>query len=126
MSEAMKQAVTRDADNEKGFYYSALTEDEKLEYDEVVETEGLLEEIYLMRIKTKSLARREPQNLVLLMRLITCLERLVRTQFRLFKTTRSRLPEIRKLLESFKLPPDIMSKMAYKALGETPPEPAGS
>jgi len=121
MSEKMKQTVTPDTGETKGFYYSALTEEEKLEYDEVVETEGLLEEIYLMRIKTKSLARREPHNLILLMRLITCLERLIRTQFRLFKTTRSRLPEIRKLIESFKLPPETMSKLAYQALGETPP-----
>jgi len=121
MSEEMKQTVTPDTGETRGFYYSALTEEEKLEYDEVVETEGLLEEIYLMRIKTKSLARREPHNLILLMRLITCLERLIRTQFRLFKTTRSRLPEIRKLIESFKLPPETMSKLAYQALGETPP-----
>jgi hypothetical protein len=121
MSEEMKQTVTPNTGDTRGFYYSALTEEEKLEYDEVVETEGLLEEIYLMRIKTKSLARREPHNLILLMRLITCLERLVRTQFRLFKTTRSRLPEIRKLIESFKLPPETMSKLAYQALGETPP-----
>ena len=126
MSEELKQPIIPDdPDKKEGFYYSALTDEEKKEYDQVIKTEGLLDEIYLMRIKTKALAKREPNNLILLMRLVNCLERLVRTQFRLFKSTKNRIPGIRRLLESFKLPPDVMSRMAYKALGETP-EPTGS
>jgi hypothetical protein len=125
MSEELKQNVTKDAPEKEGFYYSALTDEEKLEYDQVLETEGLLDEIYLIRIKTRFLIKREPNNLTMLMRLITCLERLVRTQFRLFKSTKGRIPGIRRFIESFKLPPDVMSEMAYRALGETP-EPTGS
>ena len=129
MTEEMKQAVTPDntankSDSpqaeSKGFYYSVLTEEEKLEYDRAVEVDCLYDEIVLLRVKTKAMAKREPQNLIMIMRAIICLERLVRTQFRLRKNDKGDFGgRMRKVIESFRLPPDILSGLANKALGDT-------
>jgi len=124
MSEEIKQTATPDT---KGFYYSALTDEEKLEYDRMIEMDGLSDEINLLRLKTRSLIKREPDNLMMLIRLITCLERLIRTQARFFNVIKgNRFRMVRQFIESFKLPPDLMSKMAYKAYPDTAGSPGST
>ena len=87
MSEQMHNTVSRDYDdpNSHGFYYSALTDDERLEYDRALGVQGLDHEIALLRIKTKSLAIFDPRNIALIVRALKTLESLIKARYAIFK-----------------------------------------
>ncbi len=64
-----------------GFYSSVLSEAEQLDFAMAIGVEGLDEEIALLRVKIKSLAQQDPENVKLMMKAVTNLERLVRTKY---------------------------------------------
>ena len=50
-----------------GFYSKVLDEEERLDYEQATEVEGINGEIALLRVKIKSLIARDPENLNLIM-----------------------------------------------------------
>jgi hypothetical protein len=87
MSEQTHNTVSRDYDDpdSHGFYYSALTDDERPEYDRALGVKGLDHEIALLRVKTKSLAIFDPRNIALIVRALKALESLIKTKCAIFK-----------------------------------------
>ncbi len=89
MSEVVNQAIPGVApgktEKKRCFYYSAFTEEEKAEYEQALESNGLDDEVTLLKVKIKSLAKREPDNITLIMRAINSLGRLMRIRFTVFK-----------------------------------------
>ena len=94
-------------------YFAAFTEEEKQLYEQARQTEGLADEITLLRLKIVSLVMREPQNIVLLLRALTCLERLCKTNKKVFKKDEKDLTKYRRTIElMFKdqgIPPGLVS-----------------
>ncbi len=68
-----------------GYYYSVLSDEEKVAYRLAGSCEGLDEEIHLLRTRIMSMQVLQPFNFNLLGRFIGLLERLKKTQARLFK-----------------------------------------
>ena len=68
-----------------GYYYSVLSDEEKVAYELAASCEGFGEEIRLVKTKLHSLLVLFPFNFNLLCRFISLLERLNKTQARLFK-----------------------------------------
>jgi hypothetical protein len=66
-----------------GFYSKSLTASERKHYGETILIEGLDEEIAVLRIKLKSLVRREPDNIALITRAANSLSRLINARNRL-------------------------------------------
>ena len=114
MSEINQTVIPTETEKKTCFYFSAFTEDEKLEYDRACESEGLDDEIILLKIKTKSLAKREPENMSLLIRALTCLDRLSKTNKKVFKRGQGDLEKIRQstiqLFKGVDIPPEYIEK----------------
>jgi len=68
-----------------GYYYPVLSDEEKIAYELAASCEGFVEEIRLLKTKIMSIQVLHPLNFNLLARFIGLLERLVKTQARLFK-----------------------------------------
>jgi hypothetical protein len=68
-----------------GYYYSVLSDDEKVAYRLAASCEGFDEEIHLLKTKIMSMQVLHPLNFSLLGRFIALLERLIKTQARLFR-----------------------------------------
>jgi len=75
----------RDIAEKHGYYYSVLSDEEKVAYELAASCEGFGEEIRLVKTKLHSLQVLFPFNFNMLCRLISLLERLNKTQARLFK-----------------------------------------
>ncbi|MBN1643583.1 MAG: hypothetical protein JW856_02015, partial [Dehalococcoidales bacterium] len=60
-----------------GFYSKVLDAKELLDFEQATEVEGIDGEIALLRVKIKSLAERDPENLRLIMQAMNALARLV-------------------------------------------------
>ena len=106
-------AISVDPEKKPCLYFAAFTEEEKQLYTQACQTEGLADEITLLRLKIVSLVMREPQNIVLLLRALTCLERLCKTNKKVFKKDDKDLTKYRRTLElMFKdqgIPPGLVS-----------------
>jgi hypothetical protein len=108
-------APTAPADSEKKpcLYFTAFTEEEKQLFEQARQTEGLADEITLLRLKIVSLVTRESQNIVLLLRALTCLERLCKTNKKVFKKDEKDMTKYHRTLElMFKdqgIPPGLVS-----------------
>ncbi len=106
-------ATPADTEKKPCLYFAAFTEQEKQLYEQARETEGLADEITLLRLKIVSLVTREPQNIVLLLRALTCLERLCKTNKKVFKKDEKDMTKYRRTLElMFKdqgIPPGLVS-----------------
>ena len=89
MSEELNRTVPGVApgkpEKKRCFYYSAFTEEEKAEYEQALESNGLDDEVTLLKVKIKSLAKREPDNITLIMRAINSLGRLMRITVHCFQ-----------------------------------------
>jgi hypothetical protein len=68
-----------------GFYPKVLDPLELMEYEEATQRQGLDEEIALLRVKIKSLAERDPENIKLLSQAINMLVKLVVAKYHISK-----------------------------------------
>ncbi len=89
MSEVVDRNVATitpaEPEKKRCIYYDAFTEQEKAIYEQVRDADALDEEITLLRVKILSLAIREPANMTTLLRALVCLDRLCRTNVKVFK-----------------------------------------
>jgi hypothetical protein len=76
-----------------GFYSKVLDEREQSDYEQATEVEGLDSEIALLRVKIKSLAKRDPENLKLIVQSTNALARLVMTRYNISKNDKQGLKE---------------------------------
>lgn len=76
-----------------GFYSRVLTKAEKKDLRRAMEEEGLDGEIALLRVKIKSLAENDPDNVKLFTKALNTLERLLRARDNIGKDDRNRLKE---------------------------------
>ena len=88
-----------------GFYSKVLDEEERLDYEQATEVEGIDGEIALLRVKIKTLAARDPENLKLIMQATNALTRLVMTRYNISKNDKQGLKEaIANVLRDVALP----------------------
>lgn len=76
-----------------GFYSRVLTREEKEDMERAVNLEGLDEEIALLRVKIKSVAEHDPENIALLAEALGTLYRLLQAKQRLSKEDKKGLKE---------------------------------
>jgi hypothetical protein len=69
----------------KCIYYDLLTDEEKGYYERVVKSHDLCDEIILLKVKVSYLVVHDPSNLAMLARLMLCIERLARTNHKVFQ-----------------------------------------
>jgi hypothetical protein len=74
-----------------GFYSKVLTDEELRDFRQVTKVEGLDEEIALLRVKIKSIVENDPDNLKLIVKALSTLEKLVRTRYRIGREDRKGL-----------------------------------
>ncbi|MDD5287866.1 MAG: hypothetical protein PHY28_01970, partial [Dehalococcoidales bacterium] len=75
------------------------------DYEQATEVEGIDGEIALLRIKIKSLIKRDPENIKLIMQAINTLVRLVMTRYNISKGDKQGLKEaIANVLRDVALP----------------------
>ena len=72
-------------EDRKCVYYDLLTDEEKGYYARVVKSHDLCDEITLLKVKVSYLVAHDPFNLALLVRLVLCIERLARTNHKVFQ-----------------------------------------
>ena len=101
--ESRRAAASRIAEDH-GYYYSMLSDDDKIQYELAAEEVGLGEEIKLLKTKICSMQLLQPLNFGLMGRFLQLLERLIRTQDRLFNQERE--SDIEKKLDNI---PDKLS-----------------
>jgi len=66
-----------------GFYSRVLSQEEQQDLEQAILTDGLDEEIALLRVKLKSLLKYDPENVKLIMQATNTLARLIRTRYRI-------------------------------------------
>jgi hypothetical protein len=82
--EARYQAEKEIADKH-GYYYSVLSDDEKIAYRLALDSEGFEQEIALLKARMKCMLPLYPYNPSILLRILSILERLQKTQSTVFK-----------------------------------------
>ena len=93
-----------------GFYSPMLTEEERLNFIQATEVEGLDSEIALLRVKIPSLVARDPENLRLITQVTNALARLVMTKYDISKNDKQGLKEaVENVLRDIALPIGIGS-----------------
>jgi hypothetical protein len=91
-----------------GFYSNVLDELELKEYEDATQVQGFDEEIALMRVKIKSLAERQPDNVRLIMQAIGMLTKLVMIKYNIRKEDKQTiLQSIGNVLKNIVLPAGI-------------------
>jgi hypothetical protein len=76
-----------------GFYVKALDEEERRNFQQATEVEGLDSEIALLRVKIQSLVAREPDNLKMITLAVTALAKVIMTKFNISKTDKKTFTE---------------------------------
>jgi hypothetical protein len=98
-----------------GFYSTVLTEEERLNFIQATEVEGLDSEIALLRVKIQSLVARDPDNLKLITQVTNALARLVMIKYNISKNDKQGLKEaITNVLRDVALPLGIGIGSAFK------------
>jgi|WetSurMetagenome_2_1015567.scaffolds.fasta_scaffold1523246_1 hypothetical protein len=115
MSEEIKQSATPNESPVKHcLYFVSFTEEEKTFYEEAIKAEALEEEITLLRVRIMSLALHQPDNISLLLRALACLDRLCRTNKKVFQHDRLDAEKIKQntiaLFKGINLPTDFIEK----------------
>ena len=77
----------------RNFYRQSLTEAEQIELDEAQESEGLEDEIAVLRVRLKSAIEERPEDLKLLVQGIGLLVKAVAAQYRLSPKARKDLAD---------------------------------
>ncbi len=75
---------TEEEVKENGLYYYFLSERDRALYKAARKTEGLREEIAMLRLKIAEIHVNDPLNLAIILRAMSLLERLIKTHHRLF------------------------------------------
>ncbi len=75
---------TEEEVKENGLYYSFLSERDRALYKAARKTEGLRDEIAMLRIKIAEFHFHDPLNLAMILRAMSLLEKLLKTHYRLF------------------------------------------
>ena len=75
---------TEEEVKENGLYYYFLSERDRALYKAARKTEGLREEIAMLRLKIAEIHVNDPLNLAIILRAMSLLERLLKTHYRLF------------------------------------------
>jgi hypothetical protein len=95
-------------------YYDAFTEEEKAIYEKIRDADALDEEIDLLRVKIFALAIREPNNITLLLRSLACLDRLCKTNAKVFKRDKLNAEKIKQdtlsMLKGINVPTEFIEK----------------
>jgi hypothetical protein len=76
-----------------GFYVKALDEEERQNFQQATEVEGLDSEIALMRVKIQSMVARDPDNLKMITQAVTALARVIMTKFNISKSDKKTFAE---------------------------------
>jgi hypothetical protein len=76
-----------------GFYSPVMTEEERLNFIQATEVQGLDSEIALLRVKIQSLVARDPENLKLITQVTNALCRLIMTKYNISKNDKQGLKE---------------------------------
>ncbi len=84
---------TEEEVKENGLYYYFLSERDRALYKAARKTEGLREEIAMMRLKIAEIHANDPLNLAVILRAMSLLERLIKTHHRLFVQLPQRGPQ---------------------------------
>jgi hypothetical protein len=103
----MPQKTRKDAGkgNHRGFYSKALQEAEKLEFDEAHRIQGVDDEIALLRLRLKELAKDQPQRIDLHLKAANTIARLVKIRYQTSKEQKNSLKEaIARVLTEVALP----------------------
>jgi hypothetical protein len=79
--------------NKTGFYAKVLDTAEALDFEAVAGTEGLDDEITLLRVKIKTLVTNDPDNLKLIMEAANMLAKLVKIKYSMTKGQKKNLGE---------------------------------
>jgi len=88
-----------------GFYSRALTEAEKVDFEEASLIEGIDQEIAFLRLKLMELAEREPDRVDLHLEAANTIARLVRTRYQISKEQKKSLKEaVHKVLTDIAVP----------------------
>jgi hypothetical protein len=118
--EARFQAEKAFADKH-GYYYSVLSDDEKIAYRLALAGEGFEQEIALLKAKMKCMLPLYPYNPSILLRILSILERLQKTQTALFKKEETSKLEtaVENVFKKLHLPLELMRDGLKKAPGTT-------
>ena len=103
----MREGTGKDAckGDHREFYSKALQEAEKLELDEAYQIQGVDDEIALLRLKLKELAKDQPQRIDLHLKAANTIARLVKIRYQISKEQKNSLKEaIAKVLTEVALP----------------------
>jgi hypothetical protein len=88
-----------------GFYAKVLEEAEALDFEAAAGTEGLDDEITLLRVKIKSLLKKEPENVKLLTAATNMLAKLVKARYDMNKKQEKNLGEaIKNIIKDIGVP----------------------
>jgi hypothetical protein len=102
VSSKKKSATTQE---KEGFYCKILDEAEALDFEAIAGTEGLDDEITLLRVKIKTLISKEPDNIVLIMAAANMLAKLVKIRYSMSKEQKKSLGEaIKKVITDIGVP----------------------
>jgi hypothetical protein len=74
-----------------GFYSRVLDAEERCDFEEAVEVEGLDQEIAMLRVKIKSLLRRDPDNMKLITQATRALARLLAARYKIDSKDKQKL-----------------------------------
>ncbi len=103
---------TEEEVKENGLYYYFLSERDRALYRAARKTEGLREEIAMLRLKIAEFHVNDPLNLAMILRAMSLLERLLKTHHRLFVQLppRGGQTAVNPMAQRFS-PPDMNRKM---------------
>src|ERR1035437_8913964 len=88
-----------------GFYSDVLDENQLQDLEQLDEVEGLDDEIALLRVKIKSLVRKDPDNIALIVRAVESMGRLLKIKYNLGKNDKPGLTDaIGNILKGVALP----------------------
>jgi hypothetical protein len=118
MSEELNPTVTpTEADITRCIYYASFSDDEKAFYEQARQVEALDEEIVLLRVRIMSLAMHKPDDISMLLRALTCLERLCKTNRKVFLRDQQNEEKIKQnmiaLLKGLNIPPEFVERKSY-------------
>ena len=105
-----------------GFYSSALSGQELIDYEEALAVDGLENEIALLRSAIKAMITLHSQSWTLIIRAFTCLKGLIKTQKSIFGKDKDKLADIKEsmsmILDDLGLPPEVLGAVLKKNLGQ--------
>ena len=88
-----------------GFYSNVLDEQQRLDFEQAIQAEGLDEEIALLRVKIKSLVEHDPENVKLIIQAINMLMKTIIARYDISKNdTNAILDAVGNVMKNIALP----------------------